>query len=308
MAAVALDHFRELVQIVWRELRIAGELATSHRYRVLRFDVHSIAVGSVQEFRGGGAMRSADVVDVSGAEYAYILIQKFKRHAASGQRIDILPADAAQLDFLAVDQHLPADDLHFAEADLPDHRFESRTAFLNSGLQRVEIGMFGIPLHGRGYRNFDNTFRGFTAEIDGGRLQGNRPTLRVLQGEMNLAACAFVEAHRDPDFQHSVVVVPVQHRLDVESGDIILRQRHQPDTAQNATAVITRWPFVCVGGSHRDPSFLARHNVVCDVAAPGGEPAEMVPKIDAVDPCLRLTRHPIELKEYPFAGKRILLQ
>jgi hypothetical protein len=29
----------------------------------------------------------------------------------------------------------------------------------------------------------------------------------------------------------------------------------------------------------------------------------MVPKIDAVDPCLALTGHPIELKEYALAGK-----
>src|ERR1039458_9518243 len=43
--------------------------------------------------------------------------------------------------------------------------------------------------------------------------------------------------------------------------------------------------------------------MVRDVAAPSGEPAEMVPKIDAVVPCLALTGHAIELKEYPLAGK-----
>src|SRR5688572_13002704 len=101
-------------------------------------------------------------IDVEALHQQDIFDHRFHCDGMSAHRIVLMPVDAAEIDWYAIDQHLPIFDFDHAEPDLTLHHFQRvATAIFEMDQQPIQIGMLPIPLPGIGYlaRKLENRLR-----------------------------------------------------------------------------------------------------------------------------------------------------
>lgn len=109
-------------------------------------------IGEVVQRRVVRVVRGADRVETEALQQDQVRAHVVVRHRAAGQRMEVVPVDAADEDALPVDQQVPADDLHVTETDaVAGGVGDGAVGTVQAHGQAVQLGRLGIPGAYAGY-------------------------------------------------------------------------------------------------------------------------------------------------------------
>ena len=255
---------------------------------VLVEDVDAVAVAGVEDLLGH--ILVADVVGVEVAHHPGV----------------VHTPDAAELDFLAVDQHLVAPALELAEADVALQRLDRAPAPVHQAeRQFVEVGVLGVPLERVLHLEFILELLHPFREPEGGGRRGELLPLRVGQRHAHGPLGALREGEPQP--QGGIPVCGIQVGVQAHPAEVRLRHGVQVHVAVDVggEADEGREARAALVQPQRHARLLSRGHEVRDVRRPGGVGAPVVTDVAAVDPEGRGVRGAGEAQDDALAGEAL---